>query len=261
MLAVRAGVASGGDGAAASGHSEDAGDGTSQGHGRRALGRRMKGQPAEADSSGPRVRMGKVGSGSGRGSYAKFDAKAPAIMGVLMTKYGLTKDQAAGVVGNLGHESARFTAYHENGKVSASGGVGWAQWTGPRRRAFERWTAARGLNPTSDEASWRFLTEGDPETAAAIAAVKRTHPSHVAVRAFHDSFEKSADISHGRIVKPKNWNSRLDLADRADRANPVAGIATPPVPRCRQWSRSVQKARKSGGRRRRLPGPQSRLPA
>ena len=48
------------------------------------------------------------------------------------------------------------------------------------------------------------------------------------VRAFHDSFERSADTDrYGRIVKQGNWNSRLALADRAYGLKPVDGIADP----------------------------------
>ena len=200
----------------------------------RQFGTKDESLPDSADT-GPHVRLGKT-SGGGGGRMAKFDAKAPAILGGLMTKYGLTKEQAAGIVGNLGHESARFTAYHEGGKASAEGGVGWAQWTGTRRRAFERWVGnhagadGKPLDPTSDEASWRYLTEGDPETGKAVAAVKRTHTAADATRAFHDSFERSADIDRsGRIAKPKNWQDRVDLANRALAMDAVPGERAPDV--------------------------------
>jgi hypothetical protein len=165
-------------------------------------------------ASGPPTPLGKTGT--------KFAGKAPQIMRGLMDRYGLTKEQAAGVLGNLGHESAGFTAYHEGGQAPGRGGVGWAQWTGSRHRDFEGWTAAHHLDPTSDAASWRYLTEGDPETSKAIAAVKRTNNRRDATRAFHDAFERSADISHGQIVKPKSWNNRLNFADKAFALGPAA---------------------------------------
>lgn len=87
-----------------------------------------------------------------------------------------------------------------------------------------------GLDPTSDEASWRYLTEVDPEMDRAIAAVKRTNNRHDAVRAFHDHFERSGDIdSTGRIVAPENWNDRLRYSDRAVTLGP-APAAQPPRP-------------------------------
>jgi hypothetical protein len=205
------------------------------------------------ETSGPRVALGQMRAG-GKGAYGKFDSKAPAIMAGLMQKYGLTHEQAAGVVGNLGHESARFTAYHEGGQAAGRGGVGWAQWTGSRRRDFEKWTKAHGLSPTSDEASWRFLTEGDRETAGAMAAVKRTHSAAEAVRAFHDHFERSADISHGRIVKQVSWNSRLGLAHRAEGLNGrVDGPALADKPGTSAVPESVaDRARRQGDRDRAL---------
>ena len=157
-----------------------------------------------ADGGGPPTPLGHTGS--------KFAGKAPAIMRGLMTRYGLTREQAAGVLGNLGHESAGFTAYHEGGQLPGKGGVGWAQWTGSRRRAFEAWTKAHGLDPTSDEASWRYLTEGDPETAGAITAVKRTHDAHSAAVAFEGAFERAGVKAYG---------SRFKFADQALRLGPA----------------------------------------
>ena len=191
------------------------------GSGRRAFGARMGGSgdgvALPDGASGPRVGLGRFGR-AGRGGYSEFDSKAPAIMGGLMKKYGLTHEQAAGVVGNLGHESGAFTAYHEGGQAPGRGGVGWAQWTGPRRRAFERWTAAHKLDPTSDDASWRFLTEGDPETAGAIAAVKRTHSAHDAMVSFERRFERAGVKAYG---------SRDKFAARAMGMSPVDGVAVP----------------------------------
>ena len=142
--------------------------------GRRGFGARMGGSgdgvALPDGSTGPRVGLGRMGSGGGRRGFAKFDAKAPAIMGALMSKYGLTKEQAARPSSaTWGHESGGFTAYH-GGRPSAGPWWRWmGQWTGPRRRAFERWTAQHGLNPTSDDASWRFLTEGRPRNGRRLS--------------------------------------------------------------------------------------------
>lgn len=115
----------------------------------------------------------------------------------LMEEKGLTREQAAGVVGNLGHESAGFTAFEEGAPNKyGTRGAGWAQWTdtpgSPRRTQFENWSRQHGLDPKSPEASERYLFEGDPEFAKAIDAVKGTQTTAESVRAFHDSFERSA---------------------------------------------------------------------
>lgn len=77
----------------------------------------------------------------------------------LQRDFNLTPEQAAGVVGNLAHETGGFTQMQElNPTVPGSrGGYGYAQWTGPRRRAFEAWTQENGLDPNSYEANYGFL--------------------------------------------------------------------------------------------------------
>jgi hypothetical protein len=74
----------------------------------------------------------------------------PISMNKLMTGYGLTREQAAGIVGNIGEESAGFSTYHETGQPEGKVGVGWAQWTNsggdPRRDKFEAWVKAHATN-------------------------------------------------------------------------------------------------------------------
>jgi len=72
-----------------------------------------------------------------------FQAKAPGILTRLRADFDLSDIQAAAIVGNLGHESNGFTAFQERHPRSGRGGWGWAQWTGPRRRAFEAYCAPR----------------------------------------------------------------------------------------------------------------------
>lgn len=71
----------------------------------------------------------------------------------------LTPHQAAGVMGNLAHESGWFKQMQEIKPTvpGSRGGFGWAQWTGPRRKAFEQWTRQNKLDPYSDEANFGFL--------------------------------------------------------------------------------------------------------
>lgn len=77
----------------------------------------------------------------------------------LMRDYGLTAEQAAGFVGNLAHESGGFRTLQEVKPLipGSRGGYGYAQWTGPRRRAFEAWTSQNSLDPASYEANYGFL--------------------------------------------------------------------------------------------------------
>lgn len=81
------------------------------------------------------------------------------LMGDLMNDFGLSKDQAAGVVGNLSHESGGFKSLQELNPVvpGSRGGYGYAQWTGPRRKQFESWSKENNLDPSSYEANYGYL--------------------------------------------------------------------------------------------------------
>jgi|GEM_PF-1993199 len=81
------------------------------------------------------------------------------LMSDLRRDFDLTDNQAAGIVGSLAHESGGFQNLQEIAPLvpGSRGGFGYAQWTGPRRRAFEEFVAANGLDPTSYEANYGFL--------------------------------------------------------------------------------------------------------
>ncbi len=77
----------------------------------------------------------------------------------LKRDFGLTNEQAAGVVGNLMHESGGFNSLQEiNPTVPGSaGGFGFAQWTGPRRKSFDSYVKERGVDRNSYDANYGFL--------------------------------------------------------------------------------------------------------
>lgn len=86
------------------------------------------------------------------------------LMGDLQTDLELTEVQAAGLVGNLARETGNFRYLQElNPLIRGSrGGLGYAQWTGPRRDAFVEHAAGRDL--MSYEVNYGFLVhelEGD----------------------------------------------------------------------------------------------------
>lgn len=68
------------------------------------------------------------------------------------------KTSGAALCGNFGVESMEFKAFQEIGPKSGRGGAGWGQWTGVRRRNFEKWAAVKGfdLGSQPDEASYGF---------------------------------------------------------------------------------------------------------
>lgn len=73
--------------------------------------------------------------------------------------FGLEDFQAAAIVGNLDQETGGFKFMQElNPKVKGSkGGYGFAQWTGPRRKAFEAWSSQNDLDVSSYDANFGFM--------------------------------------------------------------------------------------------------------
>jgi hypothetical protein len=90
---------------------------------------------------------------------ATFRAKAPGIMAKLLSDFPFGVEDAAAILGNIGHECAGFTAMQEYKPVvkGSKGGWGWPQWTGPRRRAFEAYCKRTGKDPASDDANYAYL--------------------------------------------------------------------------------------------------------
>lgn len=173
----------------------------------------------------PRIALPRVGPAAPASPSAlsmkgsTFDQKAPGIIGRLQEDFNLTKDQAAGIVGNLGHESGGFRHMQELRPTvpGSRGGFGWAQWTGPRRRQFEAWSKEKGLDPTSDEANYGFLKhELQTTERKSLAAVRGTDNARDATIAFENAFERSGVKAYG---------SRLAYSQRALRALERQGSA------------------------------------
>jgi len=162
-----------------------------------------------------------------------FTDKAPAIMRDLMAAFALGEDDAAAIVGNLGHESGGFKFLQEKKPLvpGSRGGWGWAQWTGPRRRAFEAWVAAKGLDPAGDEANLGFLVhELRTSEAKAIPAVKAARGLEAKVKAFEAAFERAG---------VKHYPSRIKYAEQALAAYKGGAPALAPVKRPaapRRWA-------------------------
>lgn len=153
-----------------------------------------------------------------------YSDKVKWIMPRLMREFDLTPEEAAAICGNLGHESAGFTALQEiNPTVAGSkGGYGWAQWTGPRRRNFEAFCKVLKLSPTSDQANYAFLVEELKTTEkAAIPAVKKAIGLNAMVIAFEMSFERAG---------VKHYLSRLKYAQEALDVYRAQSAQPPPIP-------------------------------
>ena len=128
---------------------------------------------------------------------------------------GLTLEQAAGLVGNLGYESAQFKTLQEIKPLipGSKGGFGIAQWTGVRRRNFEAWCSENGLYPHSMEANYGFLLHelrGDYKSFA--DRLRRALSVADASRLTHKEYETPSDVLDGTY---RSGAARLRLAERA----------------------------------------------
>lgn len=151
--------------------------------------------PAQAPGGGQSV--GSIlsnlfGIATGSASGMNTTAIGAQLMADLQSTFGLTKEQAAGIVGNLHWESAGFSAFYQNGITPGAGGVGYAQWDGSRRKAFLNYAQATGQDPQSYGANFGYLVQElqGPE-AYALQAVRATSSAADAAVAFEQTFERA----------------------------------------------------------------------
>lgn len=164
-------------------------------------------------------------------SEQQFRAKAPAIMAQLMRDFPIGVEDAAAILGNLGHESGGLVTLQEIKPTVAGskGGYGWAQWTGPRRKAYEAYCKRTGKNPASDEANYAYLfielkgIEGDEK--AAIGKTVAAKGLDAKVEAFEKAFLR-AGVKH--YPSRKLWAKRALEAYQT--ANPGSGPVPLPLP-------------------------------
>lgn len=149
----------------------------------------------------------------------QFGQIGPRLMGDLQRDFGLPAHAAAGIVGNLGHESGGFSQMQEQAPTipGSRGGFGYAQWTGPRRDAFEAWAKQNNLDPTSYEANYGFLKhelQNTPE-GKVLDGLRSAPDVASATRVFQDQFLRPGIPATG---------ARLNYANQA------AGFQPPPAP-------------------------------
>lgn len=153
-----------------------------------------------------------------------FTDKAPWIMNLLRADFDLTVEEAAAILGNIGHECAGFVKFQEQKPTvpGSRGGFGWCQWTGPRRVAFEAYCKRNGLDTKSDKANYGYLfVELKGSEKAAIPALKKAVGLQAKVSAFERSFERAGVI---------NMPSRMRYANQALAAWKIKQDARPPYP-------------------------------
>jgi hypothetical protein len=141
-----------------------------------------------------------------------FQETCRAVIPKLMSEFDWENYQAAGCMGNLGHESGglrelREIAFLNNPK---RGGFGWAQWTGPRAREFLRYCNVLHLDWHSPEANYGYLIKELNESYGhTVAAVAKTKTLWDATVAFERGYEAAGVI---------NMQSRFHWAELALRS-------------------------------------------
>ena len=106
----------------------------------------------------------------------------------LQRDFGLTTTQAAGIVGNLAHESGNFTMLQEIG----GGCYGYSQWCGVRKKAFRVYAAKVGGQQTF-EANYGFLKhELQTEYAGMLRRIRATTSVDAAAKIFMKEFLRPA---------------------------------------------------------------------
>lgn len=127
----------------------------------------------------------------------------------LMVDFGLSAEQASGIVGNFMHESAGTATVaqtvppdvNQGESVGAppkfSGGYGWAQWTGGRQTRFidfaveNGYMASRDVNAT-DGADYAYLKKELTESyTVTIDELKKQTTPEDAATSFEATFEKA----------------------------------------------------------------------
>jgi len=163
-----------------------------------------------------------------------FTKLAPRIMADLMRDIpAWDAMDAAAVVGNAGHESSGFTKLQEMKPVvkGSRGGWGWFQWTGPRRKAFEKWADAKGLMHGSYEANYGFLLhELRGSEAAAIPKTAAATGLRAKTEAFELAFER-AGVKHYDSRHKWARSAWLAWEARNQPAKPVAKPTPTPAPK------------------------------
>ena len=121
-----------------------------------------------------------------------FHQKAPQYMNWLIRDFGLTKQQAAGILGNIGRECAGFKILREIGAAPGQGGYGIVQWTGARAHTFLNYCTAHGLDWRSDAGNYAYLRqELKTGYASVITALRKTKTVEAATEIFEKQYERA----------------------------------------------------------------------
>lgn len=142
-----------------------------------------------------------------------WEARGGWVLNALMVEFSLTREQAAGPVGNIGFESTGLTELHERGQPEGVGGYGWAQWTAGRRTKFLAWCKTQKLDWHSDAANYGYLVlELHGDYAYCINAVRKETTVERSVFVFGRLYEAPGGTTPSFLP---GYDRRLAYARRA----------------------------------------------
>lgn len=161
----------------------------------------------------------------------------------LAADLGISLIQAAGIVGNLGFESAGLTKLHEVGQPAGRGGYGWGQWTADRRVTFLAYCAGRGLDWHSDEANYGYLlTELRGAYKHTVAHLHGVMTLEAAVFSVGQTYERPGGTTATLLP---GYDGRLSYGKRALAA--AAGTAGKPLDPIVEMQMQVQRSLADAG--------------
>ena len=136
----------------------------------------------------------------------------------LMGRYGLTRPQAAGIVGNLAYESGGagsglnpgIVQGNTYGDPSRGEGIGWAQWSGSRKADFLAFSKERNLPWNSPAANLAFLEHELDQDPSFLNALRQTSTAGQATQSFYDTFERAGPGYQSSVTAP---GGRQSIAD------------------------------------------------
>jgi hypothetical protein len=167
----------------------------------------MEAVASPAPPSAPGTSSAPAASGSAPGAFGQI---APRLVSDLQRDFGLSREQAAGIAGPLAMESAGFGTLQEVRPLipGSRGGFGYAQWTGPRRRAFESWSQQNGLDPTSYEANYGFLRHELQNTGEGrvLQSLRGINDPQAAAQTFTNQFLRPGIPN---MPARMNWTNRV----------------------------------------------------
>ncbi|WP_420961043.1 phage tail tip lysozyme [Brucella sp. IR073] len=134
---------------------------------------------------------------------------------------GWTKEQAAGIVGNLIAESnLRTEARNPGDGRDGSDSIGLGQWNGPRAQALKQFAAANGGDWRDFNVQLAFVQhELEGSESAAAQALKNARDVHQATAAFA-GYERPAGWSPDNPTGAHNFKGRLKFASQAAGMDP-----------------------------------------